>query len=129
MGGRRLPVGTLKLRGTFAHDPKKFKAREAEPVVTQPLIDPPATFSESELEAWHDIVRTAPVGVLTIADSIAVESMARLLARERAQKASDPQGRRLDALLAKFGMTPADRTRVAVTMPAKRPENPFSKTA
>lgn len=127
MGRPRTPTNVLDMRGAFKKNPQRLRERENEPTVVDPLEDPPKTFTGDQLQAWNDIVRTAPKGVLTAADSVAVESAARLLALERIGKASDSQGRRLDALLGKFGMTPSDRSKVSVSVPTPRQGNPFGQ--
>jgi hypothetical protein len=126
MGGRpRTPTNLLDARGAFNKHPERRKDRKDEPVVTDPLGESPKTFTADQLQAWNDIVKMAPAGVLTKADTIAVENAARLLALERIGKASDAQGRRLDSLLGKFGMTPSERSKVSV--PKKAPESRWSK--
>jgi hypothetical protein len=113
------------MRGAFKANPQRKRERENEPIVTEPIGDPPTTFTGDQLQAWNDIVNRCPKGVLTKADSIAVEGASRLLALERIGKASDAQGRRLDALLGKFGMTPSDRSKVSVAG-KKKPESRWS---
>jgi len=115
------------MRGAFKINPQRRREREHEPVVHQPIGDPPKTFNDAQLQAWKDIVSMAPRGVLTVADTLAVENASRLLAAEREGTNSDSQGRRLDALLGKFGMTPSDRSKVSVSVPASKPGNPFSQ--
>lgn len=127
MARPRTPTEVLDMRGAFKNHPQRKQERANEPIVTSPIGEPPNDFTEAELKAWHDITGTAPKGVLTSADTLAVENASRLLAAERAGMNSDSQGRRLDALLGKFGMTPSDRSKVSVSVPTQRPGNPFSQ--
>lgn len=124
MARPRTPTNVLEMRGAFKKNPQRLKDRADEPLVLEPIGDPPATFTGDQLQAWNDIIGSAPGGVLTLADRLAVEGAARLLALDRIGKASDSQGRLLYALLGKFGMTPSDRSKVSAQK--KAPSNPFS---
>lgn len=127
MARPRTPTNILRLRGGFDKNPRRELERKDEPIVHEPLGPPPDTFDEAELLAWKDITRTAPAGVITEADRLAVETASRLLARERAGMNSDSNGRRFDNFLSKFGMTPSDRSKVRVSIPNPKVGNPFSQ--
>jgi len=122
MGRNRTPSNILELRGAFDKNPQR---RREEPTVEKTLGDPPEHFDEARRATWAEIVEQAPEGVLTKADRIAVEMLADLLARYRASMApggdkfTSADRRDLMALLARFGMTAADRSRVAA--PADKP--------
>ena len=126
MARPRTPTNILEMRGAFKNQRGRKEARANEPIVYEPLGEPPTTFNEQELTGWNDIVRTAPAGVLTEADRLAVETAARLLARERAGMNTPAEGRRFDSFLSKFGMTPSDRSRVSVAVPTTKPGNRFA---
>jgi hypothetical protein len=126
MARPRTPTSVLEIRGAFKANPQRAQDRANEPVVTEPLGEPPKTFTGDQIQAWTDIVNYAPKGVLTSADTLAVERAARLLAKIRMGSASETEGRSFDALLGKFGMTPSDRSKVSVAVPTQRPGNPFS---
>ncbi len=123
MGRNRTPSNILDLRGAFEKNPQR---RREEPEVERELGEPPPHFDEARRAAWAEIVSHAPAGVLTRADRIAVEMLADLLTRYRASMAPDGEKftsadrRDLMALLARFGMTAADRSRVAA--PKEREE-------
>lgn len=116
MARNRTPSNILELRGAFEKNPQR---RREEPKVDKELGPPPEHFGEARRAAWAEIVSHAPEGVLTRADRIAVEMLSDLLTRYRASMT--PEGERfisadrrdLMALLARFGMTAADRSRVA----------------
>jgi hypothetical protein len=79
-------------------------------------------------------VSEAPAGVLTNADRKHVELACRLLYRIRKEQAKSGDYSRLDVLLGKMGMNPADRSKVNVTpglLPSNdSPEsNPFEEIA
>jgi hypothetical protein len=92
----------------------------------------PDRLGHSIAEVWDYIVSCAAAGVLTAMDRIAMQLAAALLARLW-QSVSDPETKfepkhaaRLHALMASFGMTPADRSRVSLDRPPTR-SNPFAR--
>lgn len=123
MGRNRTPSNILELRGAFDKNPQR---RREEPKVEKSLGPPPDHFDEARRAAWAEIESLAPADVLTKADRIAVEMLADLLVRYRAsmtpagEKFTSADRRDLMALLARFGMTAADRSRVAA--PAEKEE-------
>ncbi len=123
MAKPRTPTNILEAKGAFDRHPDRRRERENEPQVTEPIGDPPEFRTPEELQAWIDIVTWCPKGVLFQPDRIAVERMARILALDRQGRASDAQGRALDALLGKFAMTPADRSKVQVHKPKESTES------
>jgi len=106
----------LRLVGAFGKNPVRARARANEPVPKGSIGEPPADFSPADKSAWAEIVATSHAGVFCRADRISVEMAARLLAQYRATPLTFPDARllRLNRLLASFGMTPADRSRVTV---------------
>jgi len=125
MSRPRIPAETLAARGAFNNRPGRAAERDGEPVPTEGIGDPPDHLPEPVRAAWVEIVSTCHVGVLSPADSIAVEVAATLLAELRADPAAFKTSRLtvLQNLLSKFGMMPADRQRVRATPPkqASRP--------
>lgn len=114
------------MRGAFKKHPERAAERENEPIVVEPLGDPPKSFEGDKLQAWNDIVSTAPSGVLTKADRLAVEIAAGLLARHRIMPITGTDLSQLAGFLGKFGMTPSERSKVSVAVPTKKPGNRFS---
>ncbi len=116
MARNRTPSNILELRGAFEKNPQR---RREEPNVDRELGAAPGHFDDSRCAAWAEIVELAPEGVLTKADRIAIEMLADLLVRYRASmtpggdKFTSADRRDLMAILARFGMTAADRSRVA----------------
>ncbi len=123
MARNRTPSNILELRGAFDKNPQR---RREEPKVDSDLGPPPDHFDDTRKAAWAELVNMAPEGVLTKADRIAIEMLADLLVRYRASmkpegdKFTSADRRDLMALLARFGMTAADRSRVAA--PTDKPE-------
>ena len=116
MARNRTPSNVLELRGAFDKNPQR---RREEPEVDPEIGQPPEHFDEARCAAWAELIDMAPEGVLTKADRIAVEMLADLMVRYRAsmrpdgEKFTSADRRDLMALLARFGMTAADRSRVA----------------
>lgn len=121
----RKPTTQLALNGTAQKNPARLAARADEPVVTQPLGEPATRLSDAERAAWRDISGLAPW--LTVADRVAVELAACLLAAFRIQGTAlpPPLFNRLETLLGRLGMTPADRSKVSNRKTS--PTNPFAK--
>lgn len=115
MARNRTPSNILELRGAFDKNPQR---RREEPKVDSDLGQPPEHFDDARKAAWAEVVDMAPEGVLTKADRLAVEMLADLMVRYRASmqggdKFTSADRRDMLAVLARFGMTAADRSRVA----------------
>lgn len=126
MARNRTPTNVLEMRGAYKKNPQR--KRVDEPEVVAGIGDAPDYFSPEQADAWNVIVKQCHVGVLCHADGIAVEIAAVLLAQFRADPVEMAGAKlaRLDSLLARFGMTPADRSKV--TGAKKREDaNPFAK--
>lgn len=124
MARPRTPTKVLEMRGAFKKDPQRTR-QDAEAVGE--LTDPPAHVTGAALQAWEEIARYAPIGVITDSDRLSLEVTASLLAQFRADPVEMPAAKlaRLEALLGKFGMTPADRAKVGGT--SEQPKgNPFA---
>ena len=123
MARPKTPTKLLDARGAFKKHPER--KREGEPEVKEPVGAVPDYFSEEQRAAWQQIVEQAPMGVLTQADTVAIEGAACLLAEMRADPAGFAAGKwgRLEAFLGQFGMTPAKRA--ALNIAPQKSENPF----
>lgn len=110
----RVPTAILDLKGSFKEHPDR--ARHEEPEPEGDIGDPPDRLSESEREAWRTIASESLSGVLCRSDRTALELAARLLAEMWEKGRNFPRERwtELRHYLSSFGMTPADRSRVAV---------------
>lgn len=111
MGRPRKPTNVLEMSGAFKKDPQR-KRQDAE--TSGPLGKAPPHINGAVLNAWNEIVKSAPREVLTGSDALAIEVAANLLAQFRDDPIEFPAAKlvRLEALLGKFGMTPADRAKV-----------------
>lgn len=124
MARPRTPTNVLDARGAFRKHPER---KRQEPDTSGPLGRPPAHVKGEVLKAWKEIVKSAPLEVLTGSDRLALELAANLLAQFRLNPVEFPAARlvRLEALLGKFGMTPADRSKVGGKKEAPK-GNPFA---
>ena len=123
MGRPKTPTALLDARGAFKKHPER--KRNGEPQVRESIGLVPDWFSPEQVSAWQQITSSAPMGVLTGADSLAVEISAVLLAEFRYDPAEFQAGKlgRLQSFLGQFGMTPADRAKLSIE---KAPDvNPF----
>jgi len=122
-----------ELNGSFDQHPERRKERALEPKPEGLLGPPPASFSEADytgkrlLVIWNEIVSQCPPGVLTFADRMHVELACRLMHRIRTSTAKSGDYSRLDALLGKMGMNPADRSKVSI-MPTSLPSHETSRS-
>ncbi len=115
MSRPRTPSNVLELKGAFDKNPQR---RREEPKVEPGLGDPPDHFEDSRRAVWLEIEAMAPAGVLSRSDRLAAEMLADLLARFRAGgKFTSADRRDMLAILSRFGMTAADRSRVAAPPP------------
>ena len=124
MAQPRKPTETLELTGAFKKNPQR---KRTSPKSSEPIGDPPQTLSIQSQACWHELVGLAAPGVMTGADRIALEILSVLLAqfREDPMEFGPPRLLRMEQLLAKFGMTPADRSRIHEAAEEKE-ENPFA---
>jgi hypothetical protein len=125
LGAKRTPTNILKMRGAYKKHPERLKEREFEPIVTAPLGECPADLGPLVKATWDEIAKYAPAGVLTSADRLSVELAAVLLAAHRLGECGDKGRAQLIQLYGKFGMNPADRSKVQV--PKQQPSNPFDQ--
>lgn len=130
MGRPKLPTNVLDARGAFKKNPQRRPKDEPSAAAAGPLGDPPDHFTPKQIDCWNYIVSKCHEGVLTDADSIALEMAAVLLDQFRTYPLDVPAARiiRLDSLLSRFGMTPADRSKVKVPQGGDggKPGNPFA---
>ncbi len=116
MAGPRTPTKVLELRGAFDKHPERKSERSGEPKPKGNLGQPPKRLSAGAKTAWREFAKHAPEGVFGDSDRVAVEIASVLLAEFREDPAEFSAARmaRLDSLLGRFGMTPADRSKVVV---------------
>lgn len=112
------------MSGAVKKNPARFTDRKPAPKPSGDLGKPPKHLSTDERKAWKEIASQVPPGVLANTDRIALEIASRLLVRFRTGlllKASEVSC--LVSLLARFGMTPADRNKIETGQPTEPEEN------
>lgn len=135
MAGRpRTPTAILKLRGADKKDPQRYRDRANEPRPDKPLGTCPRWFGEWQKDvsrAWKFISDACPEGVLTEMDRPAMVQLAALYAEflGNPRDFPAPKHARLHALLCSMGMTPVDRSKVAVAPKDTGPANRFARLA
>lgn len=137
MGRPRKTTAQHELSGSFDKHPERKAERAQEPKPQGALGGPPLCFtveggcseytSSRLIAIWNEIVSEVPPGVLTISDRKHVELACRLLYRIRKDQAKSGDYSRLDALLGKMAMNPADRSKVNVA-PGFQSSNDHSGT-
>jgi hypothetical protein len=119
MGLNRTPTAILEARGSFINHKNRKDARAGEPVVTKKLGSPPKSFTDEQKRIWREFAKIVPPGVATYADRWAVEIVVCAMAKFRAGIISGTETGQLTSLLSRFGLTPADRSRVVATLAPK----------
>jgi len=119
MPANRVPTSILEARGSFVTHKNRKTARAGEPVETRPLGGPPRTFTEEQRKLWREFARMVPAGVATYADRWGVELIVGAMTKFRAGTAKSADLQQLSAMLSRFGLTPADRSRVVATLAPK----------
>lgn len=117
------PTKVLELVGAYKKNPQR--KRKSEPKPTQGI----GAFSEGPTalaDVWDEVVAQVVPGVLTISDRLALELVCRLLAEIRLKPDEISVGKvtALANLLGRFGLTPADRAKIAI--PEEEEEDEWS---
>jgi hypothetical protein len=124
MARLRTPTEQLRAKGAFAKDPQRSRN---DPPTAGPIGSWPAHLKLNERAVWDEIVTLAPEGVLTSADRLGVEQLARMIAKARLDEEINlKQDARIGWWLARFGMTSVDRAKFSVPE-AEAPEDPADK--
>ncbi|SDR06458.1 hypothetical protein [Pseudoxanthomonas sp. CF125] len=129
MTGRpRTPTNVLELRGAFNAHPERKHERQDEPVPAGPIGEAPKWMKAPEKRCWDHLVASSPPGVLGDSDRVYLEVAAELLALKRRVGIENMEAaklNRLETMLGKLGMNPADRSRVKVSKSRPR-DNEFT---
>jgi len=123
MARPRTPTNVLELRGAFKKDPQR---KRSEPETVGTLTDAPDYLDDEVRAIWAEFVKCAPIGVMTESDRLSLEIACHLMREFRQNPVEFTAAKigRLQALLGSFGMTPADRAKLATPSKANE-ENPF----
>jgi hypothetical protein len=103
---------SLALTGGYQGGRKDRDRRAAETVrVDAPLGDYPG-IDPMERELWEKVRRDFPNGALKATDELGLELLVKLWAKSRREKLNKVEFQNLYALMGKFGLSPADRSKV-----------------
>ena len=122
MSALRKPTAALEASGAFVKNPNR--KRDSEPNTGRGIGPAPDHLDEDQRAAWDDVVSICAPGVFQSSDRPMMEVLTVHLAEFR----KDPVGfgfkrtQVLLSLLGRCGMTPSDRSKVAV--PPREVENP-----
>ncbi len=87
--------------------------------MTKKLGSPPKTLTDEQKQTWREFAKMVPAGVATYSDRWAVEIVVCAMAKFRAGTITGAERSQLTSLLSRFGLTPADRSRVVATLAPK----------
>jgi len=124
MSRPRIPTVMLDSRGSFIANPSRERARVGEPVSDRPLGDPPERLDAEAKAVWSEIAEQLPSGVACVSDRQMFEVLVLLVVKLRAAKIRIMELNALISLCGRFGMTPSDRSKVAVNA---EPSNALTK--
>ena len=130
MPAYRKPTELLALSGAFEKNPQR--RRPVGPKSDRPIGEPPDHLAPDEAAAWREFCRDAPAGVLTSADRVALELLARLIAKARRPGGlSGAELGHLRGFLSEMGASPASRSKVLPAGPGAEPAggNPWDVAA
>jgi hypothetical protein len=106
----RKTLEELDQSGTLRHNLSRYQGRiAARMTVSAPIGTAPRHLLAPERAIWAEIVKIAPSAALTKSDRVFVEIIVRLIAKMRSGDFRTSDLNALVAVLAKAGMTPADR--------------------
>lgn len=88
--------------------------------VDQPLGDYPG-IDPAERELWNQLKAQFPAGALKATDQLGAELLVKLWAKSRREPLKKVEFSQLYALMGKFGLNPADRSKVKVKPAASGP--------
>jgi len=119
----RLPASTMQLtlNGGLKHDPQRYAGRQAEPIPSGPIGNPPKDFSPALKSIWKELKSQSPPGVLTNSERLILEILCRLTLKLRQGTITTGETSQLIACIARLGLTPTDRVRVHVVPTVAKP--------
>jgi len=111
------PIELARLKGEVKKRPGRYK--NTVPKSDLPCGEPPKEMSKGAKACWFEISAKAIPGVLTFADTILLELASNLLTEYRGNPVEFQVGKytHLIGVLARFGMSPSDRTKLGVEKP------------
>ena len=126
MARPRKPTTLHLLQGTEQKHPDRMRLRINEPKPLEEIGSWVDHAGETPAQAWDFLVSCAAPGVFTGMDRPSLMVASDLMSKFWSGQIDGSSLGRLHALMASFGMTPADRSKIVSTKLAK-PDNPFAK--
>jgi phage terminase small subunit len=106
-------LAELTLSGTLQQNRKRYAHLTSPvPTITTPIGRPPTHLLAIEKQAWLEIARTAPSGLLQRADRVLLEITSKLVVRMRSADVKPAELNALISVLNKLGMTPHSRSKM-----------------
>lgn len=128
MAKPRTPTNVLALKGSFAKNPDRGRARENEPEVVPGIGEPPNDMDPNVRACWVELVMLCAPGVLSVTDRPFMEYAARVFWMIKQPGPVDLKaGVRFEAIIGKLGMSPADRSKVTVANKPDANEDPHAE--
>jgi phage terminase small subunit len=124
----RKPAALLEMSGQLKHNPARYEHRQHEPKPTNALGNAPKHLTKEQKSCWKELSKLAPAQVLKDCDRWLVELACVLMAKLRAGTISIGESAQLLGCLSRMGLTPADRSRVAVA-PQANDQDTFAELA
>lgn len=126
MARPRKPTNILNAAGAFERNPKRKRERANEPVPVGELGDPPSWMTAAQCVVWDEVKACIPQFTACGMDREAFIALVRMAEAVRQPKFILGATEAYMRALGRFGMTPADRSKVQTVRPAGD-GNPFSK--
>lgn len=117
MPAPRKPAAVQELSGAWQKNPQ----RRREEFEAGDIGDCPKHLTKEQKATWREIAGLFPEGVLQRTDRVTLETMACLLVKQRQDDITNAERGQLIKLLGQMGMTPTERSKVAV--PAKKKQD------
>jgi hypothetical protein len=111
------PREVIALKGQDKKRPGRY--RNKVPKSDLPCGEPPPDMGIEAQDCWYEISAKAIKGVLTYADTVMLKIASNLLAEYNRDPDEFPIGKytHLIGVLARFGMSPSDRTKLSIDKP------------
>ena len=112
----RKTIEELRLTGTYQRNKGRYASRLSVGAVLSPIGRPPGHLSTNDKVTWAELVKQAPVGLLTKHDRIVLELVTKMIVRMRTgvMKTSELV---LNCHSRQLGMTPHGRSKMQLPEP------------
>jgi phage terminase small subunit len=119
MPTRRKTLAELENNGTLGRNLGRYQNRiTKQGIISRPVGHAPTHLSAIERGIWAEVRRSASPGLLDRSDRLSLELLCKLVARMRSPDVKASELNALAAALARMGLTPVDRLKLAFEPPA-----------